>query len=88
MAATRRDIDRQRRLDSCYDCGDDVLLARVRAVAGARRSLAAERPEAIFELRQSLVDLAAILRVPRRAAPGAGADADDPALETGPGAPA
>jgi hypothetical protein len=43
-----------------YDCGDDVLLARVRAVATARRAIAEDELDALFTLRQSLVDLAAI----------------------------
>jgi hypothetical protein len=57
--AVRSEIDRQRRIDGRYPANQDALLRRIEAVLGAQRALSQRRPDAPYELRQGLVDLAA-----------------------------
>lgn len=57
--ATRKDVRRQKRLDSRHGHHQAALDARIAAVAGARQALARREPAAEYALRQSLIDLAA-----------------------------
>jgi hypothetical protein len=59
-APIHREVERQKRLDANHGAGLGLLVTRVAAVARAQRALA-ERAEATpYELRQALVDLAAV----------------------------
>lgn len=60
VASTRRDVDRQRRLDTDRGAHLGLLGPRVRAVAEAQRAITGREEGAAPALRQSLVDLAAV----------------------------
>ena len=56
----RTDVDRQKRHDANYGTDQEQLLARMKAVLGAQRALAERQAGAVYSLRASLVDLAAV----------------------------
>ena len=56
----RRDIQRQQRLDQCWQQHQGTLAARLEAVVGARRAFTEHELGAAPALRQSLVDLASV----------------------------
>ena len=53
-------VERQKAIDRNWDGHQDVLHARMRAVVGAQEAMVRREPDALYALRQSLVDLAAI----------------------------
>jgi hypothetical protein len=57
---TRTDIDRQRQHDSRWPATQDLLVARMAAVLAAQRALAGRQAGAVYALRASLIDLAAV----------------------------
>jgi hypothetical protein len=57
--ATRQDIARTKTRDRDFANHQNTLLARMAAVVGAQRAVAAGETGARYALRQSLVDLAA-----------------------------
>ena len=61
MAATaiRREITRQRNCDQNHGYYQDVLAARVLALADAHKGAVAGREDALYVLRQALIDVAA-----------------------------
>ena len=58
-SVTRRDVEHTKNIDRIWGDHQGVLLARMKAVVGAQRALAAGETGARYALRQGLVDLAA-----------------------------
>jgi hypothetical protein len=60
LGGARSDIDLQRIIDERHCSPQASLAARMRAVVVAQQRLVQREPDAGYELRQALVDLAAI----------------------------
>jgi hypothetical protein len=58
--SARDDIDLQRIIDEPHHCGQAVMMARMRAVVVAQQRMSQREPDANYELRQALVDLASV----------------------------
>ena len=58
--ATRRDVERVKTRDRDFPDHQNALMARMAAVVGAQRAIAAGETGARYALRQALVDLSAI----------------------------
>lgn len=59
-ASLRTEVGKARTRDRAWSCGQDVLPQRMRAVLGAQIALRQREPGAAADLRQSLIELAAV----------------------------
>jgi hypothetical protein len=57
---TRADVERVKRRDADFGATQDLFLGRMRNTLMAVRAHGCRQPGTVFELRQSLVDLAAV----------------------------